>query len=87
MRKVYFFSRNSLLPFLFMYSEIYIHQGCFLKKYVTDNRQRGFKLGEFARTRKKSKHKDKRLLKITKKQQKKIKSVIFSYDLKSKFFV
>lgn len=84
-KKIYFFSRNSLLPFLFIYSELYIYQGIYFKKYITDKRQRGFKMGEFARTRKKSKNKDIRL-KIGKKQQKKIKSAIFTYDLKSKFF-
>jgi len=83
-KNISFFERNTLVPFCFVNQDLEIHQGIGFKSYTYRKKQMGLKLGEFAKTRANAVHKGKRI-KISKKRIK-IKG-IFTYDLKSNFFV
>ena len=83
-KNVFFYEKNTLVPFCFVNKELKIFKGLDFKKYTYRKKQLGMNLGEFAKTRATAYHKGKRL-KITKKRQRSMKS-FFTYDLKSDYF-
>jgi len=83
-KNVGFYQRSTTVPFSFVNHEVGIRVGDGFKSYTYRKKQMGLKLGEFAKTRPNIIHK-KRRIKIHKKRPK-IKSAIYTYDLKSKFF-
>lgn len=81
---VYFYNKNTLVPFCFVNQNLEINRGREFKSYTYRKKQMGLKLGEFVKTRTDAGHNGKRL-KVTKKRPKSIK-LSFNYDLKSDYF-